>query len=183
MPLGDGYGAVVLARPHLALIAAGVAALVLSSSAPAAAVAPCTGAQLSGTFAAVYGSGAAGSISYALRLTNRSGRACFVSGLAGLRLIGRTGRALPTRVVPAFRPGLTAVRAVLNPGGHAKATARFSPDVPGPGEPTGKTCEPTAYKVRITPPPGVGTLVARVTPATPVCEHGRIVLSALSPAG
>ena len=138
--------------------------------------------MLGGTFSAVYGSAGAGSISYALRLTNRSRQACFVSGLAGLRLLGRTGRLLPTKVEPTFRPGLTAVRVVLNPGGRAKATARFSPDVPGPGEPGDRPCEPTAYKVRVTPPPGGGTLVARVTPPTPVCEHGHMLLSALSAA-
>jgi len=173
----------VLGRANLALAAAALGSLALAGSGPASTVAPCTGAPLSGTFSAVYGSAGAGNISYALRLTNRSRQACFVSGLAGLRLLGRTGRPLPTKVVPAFRPGLTAVRVVLNPDGRAKATARFSPDVPGPGEPTGKTCEPTAYRVRVTPPPGGGTLVARVTPPTPVCEHGQIVLSALSPTG
>lgn len=139
--------------------------------------------MLSGTFTVIRGSAGAGSISYALRLTNRSERACFVSGLAGLRLLGRMGDPLPTQVKPSFPPGLRAVRVVLNPGGHAKATARFSPDVPGPGEPAaGRLCEPTAYRVRVTPTPGKGTLVAPVSPPTPVCIHGRILLSALAPA-
>src|SRR5205823_10703384 len=108
------------------------------------------GSMLTGTFSVVPGSAGAGNIVYALRLANRSRQACFVSGLAGLRLLGRTGRLLPTHVQPAFRGALTAVRVVLRPGARAKATARFSPDVPGPGEPTGKTCEPTAYQVRVT---------------------------------
>jgi hypothetical protein len=80
-----------------------------------------------------------------------------------------------------FPPGLTAVRVVLRAGGRAKATARFTPDVPGPTEPTDAQCEPTAYTVRVTPPGG-GTLIAPVEPPTPVCVHGRISLSALSPA-
>lgn len=84
-------------------------------------------------------------------------------------------------VEPAFRGGLTAVRVVLRPGGRAKATARFSPDIPGPGEQADGPCERTAYRVRVTPPPGGGTLIAPVTPPTPVCEHGHMLLSALSP--
>jgi hypothetical protein len=35
--------------------------------------------------------------------------------------------------------------------------------------------------VRVTPPPGSGTLVAPVSPPTPVCSHGYMSLSALSP--
>ena len=165
----------------LLLAAVAAAALVLATGGPAAPVAPCTGSMLSGTFSVIRGSAGAGNIVYALRLTNRSTRTCFVSGLAGLRLLGRTGRPLPTKVVPAFPGALTAVRTVLNPGGLARATARFTPDVPGPGEPVDRPCEPIAYKVRVTPPPGGGTLLAAVTPPTRVCVHGRIMLSALSP--
>ncbi len=173
----------MLARSHLALAAVVLAGLVLATAGPASPVRPCTGSSLSGTFSVIPGSAGAGNIVYALRLTNRSQQTCFVSGLAGLRLLGRAGRPLPTQVVPAFRGALTAVRVVLRPGRRAKATARFSPDVPGTGEPvSGRQCEPTAFKVRVTPPPGGGTLIARVTPSTPVCEHGGIQLSALSAA-
>jgi hypothetical protein len=154
---------------------------VLALSGAPAAVNPCTANQLSGTFRAVPGSAGAGNIVYALRLRNRSSRICFVSGLAGLRLLGKTGRPLPTHAAPAFRSGLTAVRVVLRPGQAARADARFSPDVPGPGEPVNaRQCEPTAYRVRVTPPPGGGTLIARVSPPTPVCEHGGMSLKALS---
>jgi Protein of unknown function (DUF4232) len=163
----------------LTAVAAGVLALATGGS--AAPLVPCTGGMLSGTFAAIPGSAGAGNIVYALKLRNRSPHPCFVSGLAGLRLLGRTGRPLPTKVEPAFRGALTAVRVVLNPGGVAKATARFTPDVPGPGEPTDRPCEPIAYKVRVTPHPGGGDLVLAVRPPTRVCVHGRISLSALSP--
>jgi uncharacterized protein DUF4232 len=165
----------------LLLAAVATAALVLATGGSAATVEPCTGSMLSGTFSVIRGSAGAGNIVYALTLRNRSRHACFVSGLVGLRLLGKTGRALPTRVEPAFRAGLTAMRVVLRPGAHAKATARFTPDVPGPNEPTGRQCEPTAYRVRVTPPPGGGTLVAPVSPPTPVCVHGRMWLSVLSP--
>ena len=169
------------ARPFLTLAAAALASLAVAGGGPAATVNACTGPLLTGTFSAIRGSAGAGNISYALRLKNASGRTCWVSGLAGLRLLDRKGRPLPTHVVPAFRPGLTAVRVVLRPGGRAHATARFSPDVPGPGEGVVGACERTSYKVRVTPPPGGGTLVAPVTPPTPVCEHGGMQLSALGP--
>jgi hypothetical protein len=64
---------------------------------------------------------------------------------------------------------------------RAKATARFSPDVPGPNEPVDRQCEPTAYRVRVTAPPGGGTLIAPIAPPTPVCSHGHLSLSVLSP--
>jgi len=156
-------------------------ALVAALASPAA-VQPCRASQLGVSFTVIPGSPGAGNISYLLRLRNRSAKTCFVSGLAQLRLLSNNGRPLPTKVVPVFRPGLTAVRVVLRPGRSAKAEARFSPDIPGPGEPqTRGPCEPKAYRVRITPPPGGGTLVGPVTPPTPVCEHGTISLRALSP--
>lgn len=161
---------------------AGAVAAVLGSTAVAgtrAAPAPCAGRDLTGTFAAVPGSAGAGQISYNLRLRNRSTHACFVSGLPALRLLGRYGKPLPTHVSAAHPGQLTAVKVVLRPGGYAAATARFSPDVPGPGEQSTKQCETTAYHVRVTAPPGAGSFVAPVTPPTPVCEHGSMVLSAL----
>ena len=170
-----------MTRAALTLAAAALAGLVLGSGGSASTIAPCKGAQLSGTFRVVPGSAGAGNIVYDLKLRNRSKQTCFVSGLAGLRLLGRTGRLLPTHVRPAFRGEPTAVRVVLRPGGAAHANARFSPDVPGPGEPVkARQCEPTAYRVRVTPPPGGGTLVAPVTPPTPVCEHGGMSLNVLS---
>jgi hypothetical protein len=66
----------------------------------------------------------------------------------------------------------------LAPGQRTKASARFSPDVPGPGEPTtGRKCEPTAYRLRVTARGG-GTTTVVVSPPTPVCEHGQLQLSA-----
>lgn len=173
----QGYRCVV--RLSVAIAASVCSWLALAAGAPAARLAPCAASQLSGTFRVIYGSAGAGSISYALRLTNRSRTTCFVSGLARLRLLGRAGRPLPTQVRPAFRRA-PAARVVLRPGARAKATARFSPDVPGPGEPVARTCEPRADRVRVTPRAGGGTLVVPVAPPTPVCEHGRIFLSAFS---
>jgi uncharacterized protein DUF4232 len=173
-------GFVLRAGPHW-LFAAALAVVAFAGTGSAAGPSPCVASQLTGTFRVVPGSAGAGNIVYALRLRNTSTRTCFVSGLAQLRLLGKTGRALPTHVTPAFRPGLTAVLVTLRPGKSARAEARFSPDVPGVGEPvTGRQCEPTAYKLRVTPPPGGGTLVAPVLPPTPICEHGGMSLKALT---
>jgi hypothetical protein len=114
-------------------------------------------------------------------MQNRSARACFVSGLPRLRLLGRTGKPLPTRVWPAHPGALTAIRVVLAPGRAAVATARFSPDVPGASEQVAGPCEPTAFRARVWPPGGgSGSFVVRVAPPTPVCERGRLVFSAVS---
>jgi Protein of unknown function (DUF4232) len=172
----------VIPRPHWLLAAAALGALALAGGGSSATVNPCVASQLAASFRVVPGSAGAGNIVYALRLRNRTGRTCFVSGLAGLRLLGKTGRALPTRVIRVLPPGLKVVRVVLRPGRAAKADARFTPDVPGPGEPVTSQCEPTAYRIRVTPPPGGGTLVAPISPPTPVCVHGAIQLRPLSAA-
>ncbi len=162
------------------LVLAGVVAAIAAGGTSASVVPACTGHDLSGTFSAVPGSAGAGSISYNLRVRNRSTHACFVSGLAGIRLLGRYGRRLPTHVHAAHPGMLTAVRVVVQPGGYAAATARFSPDVPGPGEPVaGHNCEPTAYRARVSIPPSDRGFIVRVRPPTPVCEHGSMVLSVL----
>jgi hypothetical protein len=147
----------------------------------AAEIAFCKGAQLTGHFAVIPGSAGAGSVSYRLRLKNRSTRACSLTGLPVARLLGRTGKPLPTHIRAAFPGALTAVLVTLAPGHTAKASARFSPDVPGPGEPvSGRQCEPTAHRLRVTARGGGATTVP-VRPPTPVCEHGRLFFSAYGP--
>ena len=158
----------------LACIAAGVLA---GSGAARTAAGPCSGADLGGRFTVVRGSAGAGQITYALRLTNTSHSACWVSGIPRLRLLGAKGGALPT-AVSAARPGeATAAKIVLAPGRSARADARFSPDVPGPGEQTPGACEPTAHRLRVTI--GGRSVVVPVSPPTPVCEHGALSMSLL----
>lgn len=157
-----------------------VLAAVASTEATARSDASCTGAQLRGSFSVVRGSAGAGNISYKLVLENVSSHMCTVTGLPQGRLLGKAGKALPTRVRAAFPPGLTAILVRLAPGDSTFATARFSPDVPGVGEPTaGTKCEPTAWFFRVTGQGG-GTTKVKVTPPTPVCEHGRLFFSAYS---
>jgi hypothetical protein len=165
------------------IVLAGIAAgLLVGGTATAAAPPPtaCGGRDLAGSFKAVPGSPGAGSITYRLRLTNTSARACWVAGIPRLQLLGAKGGALPTKVSPAYPGQGTAARIVLRPGRSAKSDARFSPDIPGPGEGTLGPCEPTAHHLRVTL--GGSSLLVAVTPPTPVCEHGSLRLSLLSAA-
>jgi hypothetical protein len=138
----------------------------------------CAAKNLSGKFVLVPNSQGAGNVLYTVQLENRSSEACFVSGIPGLRLVGKTGKLLPTHVSPAHPGALTAIKVTLPPGGYAAATARFSPDVPGVGEGHKGPCEATAYKLRVAPTGG-GTLLAPISPPTPVCEHGGMTLTVL----
>lgn len=164
------------------LLAALAGALALAAAAPLASAQspPCSGNDLAGAFTVVRGSAGAGQISYRLRVVNRSHASCFVSGIPDVRLLGLRWKPVPTHAVPAFPGALTAVRVELAPGAAATLEARFSPDVPGVGEPrAGRNCEPTAYRLLVTPSAG-GTLPAKIVPPTPVCEHGRLVLRAFT---
>ncbi len=161
---------------------AGIAgALLVGGGATAATTTPpCGGRDLGGSFTAVPGSPGAGGITYRLRLKNTSSAACWVSGIPHLRLLGAKGGALPTAVSAAYPGQATAAKIVLRPGRSAKADARFSPDVPGPGEGHIGACEPTAHRLRVTV--GGSSLTVAVSPPTPVCEHGSLRLSLLSAA-
>ncbi len=141
---------------------------------------PCTGSQLGATFKPVRGSAGAGHISYKLVLRNRSRSFCFVTGVPNVTLIAKGGTALPTAATFSGRPGmLTAVMVPLAPGKAAHLIARFSPDVPGPGEQVKGACERTAYKLRVVTSGG-GRSVAPIAPVTPVCEHGSMQLTVLT---
>jgi hypothetical protein len=161
----------------LTLIACVTVLAVTVSASGRSSLVSCKGSQLAGTFAVVPGSAGAGNITYALRLRNTSKATCQVTGLPQGRLIGRHGGKLPTHVRAAFPGALAAVLVTLTPGQSTRATARFSPDVPGTGEQTKGSCEPTAYSFRVTGQGG-GTTAAKVLPPTPVCEHGRLLFSA-----
>jgi hypothetical protein len=156
----------------LAVLAVGVA-----TSASPAGPAPCRGGALRGSFAYVPGSAGAGNVVYALRLRNVSAATCTVTGLPQVRLLDRLRRGLPTHATAAHPGQLTAILVRLAPGGWTSASARFSPDVPGPGEGGRKQCEPLARALRVSAPGG-GAAVVPVQPATPVCEHGGMSLSA-----
>jgi Domain of unknown function (DUF4232) len=163
-------------------LAACAAALLLAciagGTARGAGVPFCTGAQLTPTFRVVPGSAGAGNIVYALTVKNRSTRTCAITGLPNVQLYGKSGKRLPTHVRAAFPGALTAVLVRLAPGRAARAKARFSPDVPGPGEPvSGRMCEPVSHWLTVTAK-GARSARARVSPPTPVCEHGSLQFTA-----
>jgi hypothetical protein len=160
-----------------AVLAAAVAVAVPVATGTGAA-SPCTGSQLTGSFNVVPGSAGAGNIVYRLRVKNTSATTCFVSGLPSATLLDQAGHKLPTHVIFDGMPGmLTAIMVQLAHGATATTTARFSPDVPGAGEPQMAQCEKTAYKLRVTPNGG-GSTVVTVGPPTPVCEHGTLQFKA-----
>ena len=164
----------------LFVVVAGLLAGAGAALSAQAATPPCGGRALGGSFDGVRGSAGAGSITYRLKLRNTSPGSCWVSGIPQLRLLGAKGGALPTTVRPA-RPGQArAARVVLRPGHAARADARFSPDVPGPGEQTPGACEPTAHRLRVTI--GGSSVIVPVRPPTPVCEHGTLSMSLLTAA-
>ena len=160
----------------LALVLVG-AVLLARSAAARPATAFCNSSQLTGRFTVVPGSAGAGNIVYALVLRNHSSKTCAVTGLPRVTLIGLHNKTLPTHVRAAAPNQLTAVLVQLPHGASARATARFSPDVPGPGEQKRGACEPKAYALAVNDPGGGVTLVP-VQPPTPVCEHGQLQFKA-----
>ena len=173
-----GESVTVPAMTRLLVIATAAVALVAVSTAGAThGVARCNGTQLAGAFAAAPGSAGAGNITYALKLRNVSSTACTVTGLPQGTLLGRTRHVLPTHVRAAFPGALSAILVTLAPGQSTRATARFSPDVPGAGEQTTGRCEPVAWWLRVIGQGG-GSTTVKIAPPTSVCEHGRMLFSA-----
>jgi hypothetical protein len=149
-----------------------------AAAAPAAArvAAPCKGGTLSGSFTVVRGSAGAGNIVYRLRLTSSS--ACAISALPLVRLLDAKRAPLPTHVAPAMQGQAVGTKITLAPGRPATADARFSPDVPGVGEPVTGRCEAIAHFLRVKPNGG-GAADVPIRPPTAVCEHGRLSFSLL----
>jgi hypothetical protein len=147
------------------------AAISAAGNANASGAAPCRAGQLSAKMSMIRGSAGAGNIGYSLALTNNGSAACQLGNHPRLRLLRADGRGLPTEVFR-FKPAGTVT---IPAGGTAAARLRFSPDIPGIGEPAGGRCEPLAHKVKVTlTQPASGHLVGSVKPATSVCEHGSL---------
>lgn len=163
----------------LILVALGAGSLA-AHAADSAPTLRCAGSQLAGGLAVVKGSAGAGNITYALSLTNRSTHTCTLTGLPQGVLLGRAGQKLPTHVTAAFPGALAAMLVTLKPRHSARASARFSPDVPGVGDKAPGPCEPTAYRFRVTGQGG-GTTTVKLVPPTPVCERGRLLFTAYGP--
>lgn len=131
---------------------------------------PCSASALHGDLGVIAGSGGLGRVVYRLRLHNRSRASCFVSGLVGLQMLGRSGRLVLTQVVPQQPGAGTAVLVALRPRADAWASLRFAPC-------SGRDL-PVVTRVRVTVPPSGGTLLAPMRPALAVCGP-RVVVSLL----
>lgn len=164
--------------------AAGIALLAcIVATAPAGrasgnAVPPCRATELGGSFTGVYGSSGMGHVEYRLRLVNLSPSDCLLSSLPRLRLLGRSGSALPTTIHPGR--GSPSPTVVIPSHQTAFATALFSPDIPGPGDThaAGRPCQPTAFRLAV--PAAGGAAVVPVEPPTSVCERGSLLLARLA---
>ena len=137
-----------------------------ATAAPSASLATCTGSHLSGRVAA--SSGAAGTISMAIRLRNVSNRACTLTGYPRIRIVDGTTR-LPTRVT---RDGLAFLQQPvatvrLVPGGVASLLVAYE-DVPVGSE---SSC-PSGDALLVRPPGSVSAV--RVRAATTACGRGHL---------
>ncbi len=156
----------------LAAAAAGVA------SASASAAKPCPNRHLTAQMTHIFGSEGAGSTGYLLTVRNISRHACWVHRHLALQLLGAGSvpRKLPTHVVDFGRHGTVTIA----PGHAVSARLRFSPDIPGGGEPGRGPCEPVAHRVTVfLGPPQGGGVTGPVKPPTSVCEHGTMEEQAL----
>jgi hypothetical protein len=152
-------------------ISVAVAALLAAGALAAGGTQACNANNFQAHMKEIPGSAGAGSISYQLRLKNVASNACMMGNHPALQLEKADGKDLPTHV---HKLGASSVVTVAA-GGTARAELRFSPDIPGPGEPTHGPCEPRASLVLVTlATPGKGATVAQVRPKTSVCSHGSI---------
>lgn len=134
----------------------------------------CQASQLSGHIRMMQP--AAGNRYAALVLTNTSGRSCHTYGFVGMQLAGPKGNDLPTNVVRETRPAPS--RVTLRPGQSAWARIHWGV-VPGSGESSSGQCEPTPSRLLVIPP-DERTQLAATWPGGSVCEHGKILTTALA---
>jgi hypothetical protein len=163
---------------RMLLVSFALAALVVGAAQGAPGSSPCKASQLS--VRTRLEDGGVGHFGTYFVLTNKSGRACFVKGYLGLRLLNAKRAPMPTSVShgPAYLVDSSLVRRVMvAPGGHAQAWVEWS-DVPSGDEPVDKACEPTSAYIRVTPP---GQTVGIVIPFREmVCGHGGLTTTPLT---
>ncbi len=132
----------------------------------------CTAAVLRG--AVILTDAAAGQRFGLLVVTNVGGGSCTLDGFSGLQLIGQDGEKLPTQAQGDLDPGPSTV--TLPVGGVAAANMRWSV-VPGEGDAQNGPCQPNPVTLRVIPPDETEQFDIP-WPYGPVCESGRIQLSA-----
>lgn len=138
----------------------------------------CTLAQLGhGTWKAVPGSSGAGHTAADIAFQNTSSAPCTLTGFPAIVLRDSAGNALPTHVTN-FATSPAAV--TLAPGAWAHSELRFSPDIPGPGEPQDAQCEPNSVTATVQVPGDSHVVTVALDAPTPVCEQGAIEAKAFS---
>jgi hypothetical protein len=135
----------------------------------------CHTSQLSGRVRLL--DAAAGNRYAALILTNTSDDRCRTYGFVGLQLTAAGGRALPTQVIRETRPAPRSV--ALRPGQSAWTRIHWTVAA-GAGEPSTGRCEPVPSRLLVIPP-DERTQLSTAWPGGSVCEHGKILLTALRP--
>lgn len=150
-----------------------------ASSASPAGVPSCTSADLStGSWKEIVGSAGAGQVSADLAVQNTSKHACTVKGFPRITLSAASGKALPTTVTEVDPGGATQL--TVAPGGWIRSELRYSPDIPGPGEPQSGPCEPAAVSARVQLPGDTGSVPIPITPPTSVCSGGTMQAKAFA---
>lgn len=127
----------------------------------------------SGTWRVVPDSQGAGHVAADIALQNTSGHTCTVTGFPGVSLLASNDHPLPTNVV---KDNAVAVKTLtVAPGGWVHSEMRYSPNVPGPGEPqNGGQCEPmTVHALAQLPGSPKWSHITLDNP-TPVCEKGQL---------
>lgn len=145
-----------------------------STTAPVTSSTFCQPSQLQ--LAVVGGTGAAGTLTTTVGLTNTSSSTCTMQGYPGMLLLSSSGSAIPTTVIrgEAHFPNPTANAApslvTLAPGSAARFSMQYS-DVPEGGE----TSCPASTKSEVTPP--TDTAFAVMTLDITACGNGTVHVS------
>lgn len=157
----------VLALGALAAVAA------LAAAAASGSVPECTHSRVVVKMTEIKNSFGAGHVSYRLTVHNNGPGSCLMSTYPPLQLLTAKEKRLPTNVIRTEKPKTN----LIPMGETAKATLRFSPDIPGPREPQTGPCETKAAKISVEL--SSSRAVGPVEPPTSVCQHGKMTMTPL----
>lgn len=133
----------------------------------------CTTAEMpTGTWRVIPDSEGAGHVAADIALRNTSDHACTVAGYPGVSLLASNDHPLPTNVVKDTSATVTTIK--VAPGAWVHSEMRYSPNVPGPGEPQNGQCEPmTVHALAQLPGDSAWSRITLDKPTT-VCEKGEL---------
>jgi hypothetical protein len=125
----------------------------------------------SGSWKVVAGSNGAGHVAADLALQNTSKHSCTVSGYPAISLLASDEHALPTKVT---HYQAAAATLTVAPGGWIHSELRYSPNIPGEGEPATGNCEPETVHARAQLPGDPAWAKVTLADPTTVCEQGTL---------